>query len=62
MRWRIKRFTNDELRQRFVDATAPQAAFLGLRIPDDELSYDEAAGHWRFGEPDWDEFQPRALR
>ncbi|HVT64809.1 MAG TPA: 1,2-phenylacetyl-CoA epoxidase subunit PaaA [Mycobacteriales bacterium] len=56
MRWRIKRFTNDELRQRFVDVTAPQAAFLGLRIPDDELAYDEATGHWRFGEPDWDEF------
>jgi ring-1,2-phenylacetyl-CoA epoxidase subunit PaaA len=56
MRWRIKRFSNDELRQRFVDVTVPQAAFLGLRVPDDQLAYDEAAGHWRFGEPDWDEF------
>jgi ring-1,2-phenylacetyl-CoA epoxidase subunit PaaA len=57
MRWRIKRFSNDELRQRFVDVTAPQAAFLGLRIPDDDLCYDEASGHWRFGEPDWEEFR-----
>ncbi|HWC33401.1 MAG TPA: 1,2-phenylacetyl-CoA epoxidase subunit PaaA [Mycobacteriales bacterium] len=57
MRWRIKRFSNDELRQRFVDVTAPQAAFLGLRIPDDELRYDETAGHWHFGEPDWEEFR-----
>jgi ring-1,2-phenylacetyl-CoA epoxidase subunit PaaA len=57
MRWRIKRFSNDELRQRFVDATVPQAHFLGLRIPDDELSYDEGSGHWRFGEPDWEEFR-----
>ncbi|MGN6472384.1 MAG: 1,2-phenylacetyl-CoA epoxidase subunit PaaA [Mycobacteriales bacterium] len=57
MRWRIKRFSNDELRQRFVDVTAPQAEFLGLRIPDDELAYDETTGHWRFGEPDWDEFR-----
>ncbi len=56
MRWRIKRFSNDELRQRFVDVTAPQAEFLGLRIPDDDLAYDEATGHWRFGEPDWEEF------
>jgi ring-1,2-phenylacetyl-CoA epoxidase subunit PaaA len=57
MRWRIKRFSNDELRQRFVDVTVPQAHFLGLRVPDDELAYDEATGHWRFGEPDWDEFR-----
>jgi ring-1,2-phenylacetyl-CoA epoxidase subunit PaaA len=57
MRWRIKRFSNDELRQRFVDATVPQAQFLGLRIPDDELAYDEATGHWRFGEIDWEEFR-----
>jgi ring-1,2-phenylacetyl-CoA epoxidase subunit PaaA len=56
MQWRIKRFTNDELRQRFVDVTAPQAEFLGLRIPDPELTYDAVTGHWEFGEPDWDEF------
>jgi ring-1,2-phenylacetyl-CoA epoxidase subunit PaaA len=57
MRWRIKRFSNDELRQRFVDATVPQAQFLGMRIPDDALTFDEATGHWRFGEPDWEEFR-----
>jgi ring-1,2-phenylacetyl-CoA epoxidase subunit PaaA len=57
MRWRIKRFSNDELRQRFVDATVPQAQFLGLRIPDDELEYDDTSGHWRFGDPDWEEFR-----
>jgi ring-1,2-phenylacetyl-CoA epoxidase subunit PaaA len=57
MKWRIKRFSNDELRQKFVDVTVPQAQFLGLRIPDDDLWYDEAAGHWRFGEIDWDEFK-----
>jgi ring-1,2-phenylacetyl-CoA epoxidase subunit PaaA len=57
MRWRIKRFGNDELRQRFVDVTVPQADFLGLRVPDDELVFDDEAGHWRFGEPDWDEFR-----
>jgi ring-1,2-phenylacetyl-CoA epoxidase subunit PaaA len=56
MRWKIKRFSNDELRQRFVDATAPQADVLGLRIPDDELRYDADAGHYVFGEPDWQEF------
>jgi ring-1,2-phenylacetyl-CoA epoxidase subunit PaaA len=54
--WRIKRFSNDDLRQRFVDATVPQAQFLGLRIPDDDLRYDEATGHWVSGEIDWDEF------
>ena len=57
MRWKIKRFSNDELRQKFVDVTAPQAEFLGLTIPDDELRYDETTGHYRFGEPDWSEFK-----
>src|SRR5580765_6519184 len=56
MAWKIKRFSNDELRQKFVDATVPQAEFLGLRVPDDDLRYDETTGHWVFGEPDWDEF------
>jgi ring-1,2-phenylacetyl-CoA epoxidase subunit PaaA len=56
MAWRIKRFSNDELRQRFVDATVPQAQFLGLTVPDPELRYDDNSGHWSFGEPDWDEF------
>ncbi|HET9389815.1 MAG TPA: 1,2-phenylacetyl-CoA epoxidase subunit PaaA [Steroidobacteraceae bacterium] len=57
MRWKIKRFTNDELRQKFIDITAPQAEFLGLTIPDPELRWDEAAGHFRFGPIDWSEFQ-----
>jgi ring-1,2-phenylacetyl-CoA epoxidase subunit PaaA len=54
MAWGIKRFSNDELRQRFVDATAPQADHLGLRIPDPELHRD--GEHYRFGEIDWSEF------
>jgi ring-1,2-phenylacetyl-CoA epoxidase subunit PaaA len=57
MRWKIKRFSNDELRQKFVDFTAPQAEFLGLRIPDPDLAWDEAAQHYRFGEIDWREFE-----
>jgi len=56
MAWKIKRFSNDELRQKFVDVTVPQAEFLGLTIPDDKLSYDEESGHYRFSEIDWREF------
>jgi ring-1,2-phenylacetyl-CoA epoxidase subunit PaaA len=56
MRWKIKRFTNDELRQKFIDITAPQAKFLGLRIPDPDLAWDEAGQHFKFGEIDWSEF------
>jgi ring-1,2-phenylacetyl-CoA epoxidase subunit PaaA len=57
MRWKIKRFSNDELRQRFVDVTVPQAHFLGLTLPDEELHWDEAAQHYRIGPIDWREFQ-----
>ncbi|RLA22387.1 MAG: 1,2-phenylacetyl-CoA epoxidase subunit A [Gammaproteobacteria bacterium] len=56
MAWKIKRFSNDELRQKFVDATVPQAEFLGLRMPDDDLKLDEASGHYNFGEINWQEF------
>lgn len=56
MRWRIKRFTNDELRQRFVDMTVPQAEYLGLRIPDPALHWNEDRGHYDFGDIAWDEF------
>ncbi len=56
MRWKIKRFTNDELRQKFIDATVPQAHFLGLTIPDPALKYNEAAKHWGIGPIDWGEF------
>ena len=56
-RWKIKRFSNDELRQKFVDATVPQARHLGLTIPDPALQLDEATGHWSYGEIDWNEFK-----
>jgi len=55
-RWKIKRFSNDELRQKFVDATVPQAQFLGLTIPDPGMTQD-ADGHWRHSEIDWTEFK-----
>lgn len=56
MRWKIKRFSNDELRQKFVDFTVPQADFLELKVPDSELQWDEQAQHYRFGAIDWSEF------
>ncbi|MEO0410473.1 MAG: 1,2-phenylacetyl-CoA epoxidase subunit PaaA [Pseudomonadota bacterium] len=56
MRWRIKRETNDELRQKFVDATAPQADLIGLTIPDEDLKWNEERGHYDFGDIDWSEF------
>ena len=56
MAWKIKRFTNDELRQKFIDVTVPQAEFLGLRVPDDDLEFDQSTGHYKFGEIDWQEF------
>ncbi|MEQ8705968.1 MAG: 1,2-phenylacetyl-CoA epoxidase subunit PaaA [Phaeodactylibacter sp.] len=56
MAWKIKRFTNDELRQRFVDITAPQTEFLGLSIPDEHLKYNEETGHYDFGPINWEEF------
>ena len=56
MAWKIKRFSNDELRQKFVDVTVPQAEHLGLTVPDEDLEWDEATGHYRFGEIDWEEF------
>lgn len=56
MRWKIKRFTNDELRQQFVDSTVPQGEFLGLTFPDPNLKWNEERGHYDFGEIDWDEF------
>ncbi|HEU4987875.1 MAG TPA: 1,2-phenylacetyl-CoA epoxidase subunit PaaA [Rhizobiaceae bacterium] len=56
MKWKIKRFTNDELRQKFVDATVPQGEFIGLTFPDPDLKWNEERGHYDFGEIDWDEF------
>ncbi len=56
MRWRIKRDTNDELRQKFVDATVPQAEAIGLVPPDPALHWNEERGSYDFGEIDWEEF------
>jgi len=56
MRWKIKRFTNDELRQHFVDVTVPQADFLGLTVPDAALKWNDATQHYDFGAIDWSEF------
>jgi ring-1,2-phenylacetyl-CoA epoxidase subunit PaaA len=57
MAWKIKRFSNDELRQKFIDATVPQADFLGLRMPDDKLKLNAKSGHYQFGEIDWNELK-----
>lgn len=56
MRWKIKRESNDDLRQRFIDRTVPQADFLGLTIPDPDMKFDEATGHYKFGQINWEEF------
>ena len=60
MKWKIKRFSNDELRQKFIDATVPQAEFLGLTVPDPDMVWDETLndgrGGYRHGAIDWDEF------
>ena len=56
MKWKIKRFTNDELRQKFIDVTVPQAEFLGLTVPDDNLRLNEETGHYEHSEIDWSEF------
>ena len=55
MAWGIKRFANDDLRQRFVDMCVGQAEILGLSLPDPDLRFDEANGHWRYTQPDFDE-------
>ena len=54
--WGIKRISNDDLRQKFIDATVPQAELLGLTIPDPELRWDAESGHYRIGPIDWEEF------
>jgi ring-1,2-phenylacetyl-CoA epoxidase subunit PaaA len=56
MRWGIKRISNDDLRQKFIDATVPQAELLGLTIPDADLRWDEERETYEIGEIDWDEF------
>ncbi|MDG2245041.1 MAG: 1,2-phenylacetyl-CoA epoxidase subunit A, partial [Flavobacteriales bacterium] len=56
MRWKIKHFSNDELRQRFIDMTVPQAEILGLTLPDPDLKWNAERGHYDFGEIHWEEF------
>ena len=56
MKWKIKRFTNDELRQKFVDICKEQADILGITIPDPDLKWNEKRGHYDFGEINWEEF------
>lgn len=56
MKWKIKRKSNDELRQEFIDKTVPQAEYLGLTIPDPHLKWNEERGHYDFGPIDWEEF------
>jgi ring-1,2-phenylacetyl-CoA epoxidase subunit PaaA len=56
MAWKIKRFSNDDLRQRFVDMVVPQAEVLGLTLPDPVLAWNEERGHYDMGEIDWTEF------
>jgi ring-1,2-phenylacetyl-CoA epoxidase subunit PaaA len=56
LKWKIKRKTNDELRQEFIDKTVPQAEFLGLSVPDEHLKWNEEKGHYDFGPIDWEEF------
>jgi ring-1,2-phenylacetyl-CoA epoxidase subunit PaaA len=56
MKWKIKRFSNDELRQKFIDVTVPQAELLGLTIPDKDLKWNAERNHYDFGVINWDEF------
>lgn len=56
MKWKLKRKTNDDLRQQFIDQTVPQAELIGLKIPDSDLKWNKETGHYDFGEIDWDEF------
>ena len=56
MQWKLKRESNDHLRQKFVDQAVPQAEFIGLKMPDPDLSWNEERGHYDFGDIDWDEF------
>ena len=57
LRWKVKKYSNDELRQRFIDRTVPQAEHIGLTIPDPKLKWNAEKGHYDFGEINWEEFQ-----
>jgi len=56
LKWKVKRFTNDELRQRFIDICAGQVKILGMRIPDEHLKWNKEKGHYDFGQINWEEF------
>ena len=56
MRWKVKKYTNDDLRQRFIDRTVPQAENIGLKLPDDKLKWNSDTMHYESGEINWDEF------
>ncbi|MCZ2101780.1 MAG: 1,2-phenylacetyl-CoA epoxidase subunit A [Chitinophagales bacterium] len=56
VKWKIKRLSNDELRQKFIDMTVPQAAVLGVTLPDPNIKFNEKTGHYDFGEINWEEF------
>jgi ring-1,2-phenylacetyl-CoA epoxidase subunit PaaA len=56
MLWKIKRFSNDELRQKFVDVCVDQVKTLGMQLPDPEIKWNEKSGHYDFGEINWEEF------
>jgi len=56
MKWKIKRFSNDDLRQQFVDVTVPQAELIGLTVPDPDLKWNEETSHYDYGTINWDEF------
>jgi len=56
LKWRVKRRSNEDLRQRFIDLTVPQARAVGLTLPDPKLAFNAETGHWEFGEIDWAEF------
>jgi ring-1,2-phenylacetyl-CoA epoxidase subunit PaaA len=56
MQWKIKRFSNDELRQRFIDVCSEQVKLLGMRLPDPDLKWNEEQQHYSFGAIDWSEF------
>ncbi len=57
MKWGIKLYSNDALRQKFIDQTVPQVHYLGLEVPDDQLRFNEETGHYETGPIDWDEFE-----
>ena len=57
MQWKIKRFSNDDLRQKFIDATVPQGHYLGSHVPRPGTEARRASGHWHYGEIDWSEFK-----